>query len=46
VLEPPLDERIERLGPKLYSTERGELVKHHAERRLIGHNRLHSVGSP
>jgi hypothetical protein len=46
VLESPLDERIERLGPKLYSTERDELVKHPAERRLVEHNRLQSAGCP
>jgi hypothetical protein len=44
VLESPLDALIERLGPKLYSTERDELVKHPAERRLVEHNRLHSAG--
>ena len=44
MLEPPLNERIEWLGPKLYNIERDELVKHPAERRLVEHNRLHLAG--
>jgi len=46
ILQSPLDEAIERLGAKLYSTERDELLKHPAERRLSGYNRLHSARCP
>jgi hypothetical protein len=44
VLEPPLDERIERLGPELYCSKLDKLLKHSAESSaFISHVRLLSA---